>query len=268
MGDHYYLPDGTKAYDIGKREARKQGALPSVTTVQGIRDKYHINQWRIKEHLKEAYPATQLSDGYPWVEEEFVCEVMDRTRERLAKAPDHGTAYHDALEKSVKAGQVVIGDYDFKIHPESIQAVLDWLNEEGIRANKTEISFGNTVYGYGGTVDLFATRSEKRDGWTAKIPTVIDYKTKDTEPGVRPKFYPENCEQLIAYAEGLQLIAYAEGLGVDSECISVIVSRNEPGVIHVRKWKPKELAYHWRKFQLTLALWHHEHKWVPYYKEG
>jgi len=267
MGDHYYLPDGTKAYDIGKREARKQGALPSVTTVQGIRDKYHINQWMIRENLKTAYDWAGIEEqgvqyyvNIPTPQDVWVKDMMTLTSERLAKAPDHGTAYHDALEKSVKAGQVVIGDYDFKIHPESIQAVLDWLDEERIDPVSLEESFGNAELGYGGTADLLGTCYCWPNGVGRAVHDfAIDYKTKETEPGVRPKFYPENCEQLIAYIKGLHM--HATG-------ISVIVSRNEPGVIHTRKWKPKELAYHWRKFQLTLALWHHEHKWVPYYKEG
>src|SRR3982750_1919915 len=70
---HWYLPDGTPFYEVEKKDgsgkrpatladARKAGALPSVTNVLGVLAKPGLDAWRIEQGIVAALTLPRRAD--------------------------------------------------------------------------------------------------------------------------------------------------------------------------------------------------------------
>lgn len=216
-------------------DAKKNGWFPSVTTIQGLLDKPALTNWKIDEHLKQAYQwQFQEKDRYI-NQEDFIRDMKALTQDELDKAPKDGTDFHDVLEKWFKGYRGIgISTFDAKtcidvessITKECGKPSLSWITEQ---------SFVHPM-GFAGKCDLHA------DGW------VIDYKTKNTADKWKPgkMHYPEMA---------MQLAAYRVGLGLDNaRCANVFICL-EDGAVEFHEWEEEELSKQWANFADLLRIW-------------
>lgn len=228
-------------------DARKHGWYASVTTIQGMLDKPGLNDWRVTEHLKQAYEAVAYGELTPQVlremgEEEYIKRVKGWTQEQLDKAPQQGTDFHDILEKYFSDG-----------------ADIEWLSKEdrytcamvdelltktcGKQEWITEKSFVHDM-GFAGKCDIHSPE------W------VIDYKTKNDATKWKPgkMAYSEMCQQLAAYRVGLGLH--------NARCANVFVCI-PTGEVEFHEWGQEELDREFANFTDLLRIWLRNAMYVP-----
>ena len=152
---------------------------------------------------------------------------------------DAGTDIHDILERHIKGLRVP------DEHLPMCHAVVDLLNEkcgEGV-GWISEKRFCNTDYGYAGMCDLH----DEEGKW------VVDFKTKD-EVTPKTRGFPEQAEQLAAYANGLG--------APNARLANIFISRSNPTDVAFFEHKD-DMA--WLRFTHTLQLWQVTKKFGPYY---
>jgi hypothetical protein len=195
---HWYTRDGTPAYTtIGKtgerattlRDARKEGLLPSVTTINGMLSKAGLDTWKQQQVLLAALTLPRLADE---PEDEWLKRVMQDSRATGREAAERGTAIHAIIESYFE--QVYM-----PVKPAYLDAIDGALKSAfGEQPWLAERSFGHPL-GFGGKCDLIAKPiNGKGTGY------VVDFKTKDTDLD-KVDVYFEHEMQLAAYREGLNL---------------------------------------------------------------
>ena len=195
---HWYTKEGTPAYTtIGKtgerattlRDARKEGLLPSVTTIINLMSKPALSSWLQQQVLLAALTLPRESNE---PEQEWLKRVMSDSKATGREAAERGTAIHNIIQ----------GYFEQMYLPEKppyLDAIDDALkNYFGNQAWLSEKSFGHHL-GYGGKCDLMA---KPMNGQGSGF--VVDFKTKDTDLD-KVDIYFEHELQLAAYREGLNL---------------------------------------------------------------
>lgn len=218
-------------------DARKHGWHPSVTTIQGLLDKPALTDWKITEHLKQAwiYP---IADERPTLET-YLSEIKRLTQTALDKAPKDGTDFHDLMEKWMN-GEMVPDPFR-----DTCKGVETLLAEQcgHLHHWTPEQSFTHSL-GYGGKVDIHGPE------W------VIDYKTKNSADKWKPKkmHYPEMA---------MQLAAYRVGLGLDNaRCANVFICL-EDGAVEFHEWDSAELDKQFANFTDLLRIWLRNAAYIP-----
>ena len=195
---HWYTRQGTPAFTtIGKtgerpttlRDARKEGLLPSTTTIINILDKAGLTNWKLQQVLLS---ALTLPRGLQESEQEWLAMVIKDSRETGYQAANRGTAIHGIIESYF--GQVYMPEKP--LYLDAIDKVLK--DTFGEQAWLCEKSFAHPL-GYGGRVDLMA---KPINGQGTGF--VVDFKTKDTDLD-KADVYFEHELQLSSYREGLNL---------------------------------------------------------------
>ena len=242
---HWYDRDGSPRYTvIGKsgaerpttlRDARKEGYLPSVTTILRAGAAPGLERWK-REMLKLSAATLPLVAG------ESLAEWLDRVQkdadEQGIKARDLGTYIHGQIEKYL-LGE----DYDdaYTSHVEAAVAAADkWGNGCMWESEK---SFAHTL-GFGGKVDLHS-----REGY------VLDFKTKDFTSDKLPDIYDDHLMQIAAYRTGL-------GMELARGAI-LFVSTKEAGLVHLVEISDEELIRGWEMFSGLLTFWQGKNKYWP-----
>ena len=225
---HWYTRDGTPAYTtIGKtgerattlRDARKEGLLPSVTTINGMLSKAGLDTWKQQQVLLAALTLPRLADE---PEDEWLKRVMQDSRATGREAAERGTAIHAIIESYFE--QVYM-----PVKPAYLDAIDSTLKSAfGEQPWLAERSFGHPL-GFGGKCDLIAKPiNGKGTGY------VVDFKTKDTDLD-KVDVYFEHEMQLAAYREGLNLpnarcaIVFVNGTTNQVKLIEVEESRLQKG---------------------------------------
>jgi hypothetical protein len=108
-----------------------------------------------------------------------------------------------------------------------------------------EESFCDSELGYAGKCDLHG------HGW------VIDFKSKDADAMGKARGWPEQAEQLVAYANGLDT--------PNARLANVFISRSPPedGEPWAVKWFEHNDEWAWARFLATLNLWQTVNKFGP-----
>jgi hypothetical protein len=237
--NHFYLPDGRPFYEVPNangilrsvtlRDARKVGAMPSVTTVLQVLAKPALENWKVRQGILAALTLPRIADE---PEDTWLDRIHADSRAQAQAAADEGTRIHDAIEKSF-IGQRVPDEY--KPHVEAARAeiqrlfsyVTDWVAEK---------SFAHPS-GYGGKVDLHSPSTG----------IVIDYKGKDGDFSDGKKLAYEQHYQLAAYQHGLDLPRMT--------CANIFVSRTHPGKVTSHLWFHDDIDYGLKVFLKALELW-------------
>ena len=222
-------------------DARKKAWYPSVTTIQGLLDKPALTDWKIQEHLKQAYRIACNGDGYPFGIDSFLTDVKLATQEVLDKAPKDGTDFHDVLERYFTSVDIESLSKEDRY---ACAMVDESLSEHcGKQFWITEKSF---VYdmGFAGKCDIHSPE------W------VIDYKTKNTTDKWKPRkmAYPEMAMQLAAYRVGLGL--------PNARCANVFICL-EDGAVEFYEWDNAELDKQFANFADLLRIWLRNAGYVP-----
>lgn len=244
---HWYLQDGTPFYEVVSakgeprgvtlRDARKVGAVPSVTTVLQIIAKPQLEVWKVNQGILAALTLPRDKEE---CDDAYIKRVMADSKEQAIKAAEEGTRIHDAIEQSFSGGFV---PEKYAPHVESTRAeitrlfpdVKDWIAEK---------SFAHE-YGYGGKVDLHSPSTG----------IVIDFKGKDGDFSDGKKLAYDQHYQLAAYQAGLKLPA--------NKCANIFVSRTHPGKVASHTWSEADVLTGQQVFFKALSLWQEIKGYVP-----
>lgn len=254
---HWYLQDGTPFHfqPDGRattlRHARKENALPSVTTIMNLLDKPALTNWKMKQVLLASLTLPQIENEPP---DNFAARIMRDAFKESEDARDRGSEIHNAIETWWKGKPLPKGDIG-EIAWQAINQIIDYCDCDEFTPEATVVGDG-----YGGMVDLHNDEF------------VIDYKTKDITD--KKLAYPEHCMQLAAYEKALpprvdpeKAYLYAQvGVTPDYDtrrCINVFIDRTEPGKVIIHEWSPEEVEHEWRRFQLLVKLWQLSKNYYP-----
>jgi len=246
----HYVPmttrDGTRPTrmsDVKKIWANKGFCVPSVTTVLNILSKPALENWKINQHLKQAFELDQsvLSyelGGYVTLEK-YQEEVKRLTSIEMDLAPSAGTNFHKAMENYING---TTEDWEL---PEKVYETIK--SETGSKDFIAEKSFSTPFYG--GSLDLYNGKD-----W------IIDYKTKQTKDKFKPG---KMCFQ----DHSIQLSAYREGLGLtNAKCANVFVCL-EDGQIDFHVHSEEELKKGKNLFHHALQIWYIRNRSDHYQKQ-
>lgn len=219
---HYYLKDGTPFYEVpyadpkkGMRrttlaDARKVGALPSVTTLLSILRKPALETWLIEQAVL-AVMTTPRRPGE--ADDAFIQRVLHTEKQQdqqTEAAMDLGTRIHDAIESDLKGGPVP----DMLLrYTEPVRLQIEKLG----KVIKTEaVTIGQ---GYAGRIDL--ELGNESEIW------IIDFKTSTKLP--QKKSWDEHVIQLSAYAAAERIKFWEDKRPIKTA--NIYISTKEPGQI-------------------------------------
>ena len=236
---HWYTKDGTPAYTtIGKtgerattlRDARKEGLLPSVTTIINLLSKAGLDTWKQQQVL---LAALTLPRGFKETEDEWLKRVMQDSKATGREAAERGTAIHAIIE----------GYFEQMYLPEKpayLDAIDSALNNAfGSQPWLAEKSFGHHL-GYGGKCDLMA---KPINGQGTGF--VVDFKTKDTD-----------LDKIDIYFEHqLQLAAYREGLNLPNARCAIVFVNGTTNQVKLVEVEESQLQKSWECFQHLLRVY-------------
>ena len=234
----------TRISDVRKMWKEGRVIVPSVTTILNVLAKPALINWKIDQHLEQAFKHIDLPRDIHYTESDYIFDIKRLTEQEMDKAPSAGSDFHKMMELFLTE----------KLPPEFnansdifrlCQNVLEVIEDKTDTTKEywcSETSF--VADGYGGQIDLL---TRFNDSWT------IDYKTKQTAD----KFKPGK----MAYDEhSMQLAAYREGLGLPNARAANVFICLEDGQIDFHEHKEEELQKGWTMFQHALAIWKLQHE--------
>lgn len=249
---HWYDREGNPRYEVqGKtglkpttlREARKEGWVPSVSTVWGdVVAKPMLNRWMQNELMDAIY--TEFIHADDAGKDQF-SELQEMARKRFSKKQqevmNRGTMVHDQLELYFN-GIKVSPEYEEICH--NVQQKLNEVCDSGDWV--AEHAFAHHS-GFGGKTDLH------NDEW------VIDFKTKEfpANPNVKKMVYDDY---------GAQLAAYNFGMGNTRRIMNLFIDVGEGH--RVLEWEHEDTTRYAGMFNHALSLWKLVKKYDPSWSDN
>lgn len=206
------------------RDARKDGLVPSVTTVMSVAAKPGLEAWKLNQAFLSALTLPPIPGESL---DAFKKRAELDSREHARAAAELGTAVHASLEGFYRGNQYPLA------HAPMVEAAVSALDDYfGRHQWLPEKSFCSPL-GYGGKVDLHSADA------------VIDFKTKEFGPDDKLQAFDEQI---------IQLDAYRHGLGYPSAVMAnLFISVSHPGT--VRLIVHPQNGRHFQMFQHLLAYW-------------
>ena len=266
---HWYLPDGTPFYELdypetskarvflewknnGKqgprprmkaslRDARKVGALPSVTNIISILEKPQLIAWKVEQGIIAALTMPDrerqaFGDDLDALAAK-VAQDADETKNAAAK---FGSAMHSAIENWIMSSEV---PDDTTILPH-FEKFVAWWNENVEEIYWTEQCLVGD--GYAGRGDLKA----RIKGHGVAI---VDFKTRKQDGRGKFASYDEDGMQLAAYREADMFL---DDTGPPAEhCISLYINSGEPKPPVLKVWDQEDITRLHRAFLAAKDLW-------------
>ena len=225
---HWYTKTGEPAYTrIAKNgnvrnttlaDAKKEGLLPSVTTIINVLAKPGLDRWKQEQVLLASLTLPRLENE---PEADWLKRVTEDSRATGQDAMSRGTAMHNVLEAYFS--QVYLPEY-----PDYTRRTEEALrNHFGDQFWVCEQSFAHEL-GYAGKCDLSSAEG-----------IIVDFKTKESLENA--SVYPDHILQLSAYAHGLKMPM--------ARCAICFVSETETQVHEI---KQEDLQKHWEMFKCLL----------------
>lgn len=225
----------TRITDVRKWWKEGKKVEPSVTTVYDVLGKPALINWKIDQHLAQAYRNPDLSadDEYGYIQ-----EIKRLTEMEMDKAPAAGSDLHKLMEKFLLC-TLPDSDPSYELCQSIQLSILDntiKTVESGMWAAKPEVQFVSDL-GYSGQVDLVISNQ-----W------IIDYKTKQTKDKFKPgkMVWDEHRMQLAAYRNGLELNT--------AKCANIFICL-EDGQIDFHEHTKADLDKGLAMFKHCLGLW-------------
>jgi hypothetical protein len=238
-GGHWYDREGAPAYTTLSKQgverpttladARKEGLVPSVTTILNVLSKPALEIWKVKQGILCALTLPRMAGES---DDNFLGRVLEDSKRQAIEAAAEGSRIHDAIEQYFK------GSYVPNKYRPHVDSVIEELGQmfPGVDDWQAEDSFCHPL-GYGGKVDLHSPSTG----------IVTDFKTKDGLPDTWGRLHYDQNIQLAAYQFGLELPSI--------ECANIFVSRDPAGGAKGHIWKLKEIEHGWETFEAALRLW-------------
>lgn len=244
---HWYSRDGRPRYQIKAKssglmrgttlaDAKREGFVPSVTTVTSIVAKPALTNWLIDQaiHAALTMPRGVMSEA------DYIAAIKTDGRASAKAAAEEGDRIHNAIEQSFMGEQI---PSEYRLHVGAVREKLIELFPD-VSDWRAEDSFAAEV-GYGGRVDLHSPSTG----------IVVDFKTKDGD---------FTDKKRLAYDQDVQLAAYQRGLSLPrNRCANVFVSRTHPGKVAAHVWTAESIDRAWDEFLCILALWKAQKKFDP-----
>ncbi len=254
---HYYDLEGNPAYGASVIQARKNNYLPSITTVNGIIDKYNLGIWKQEQAIKATLEALQeyrfngvneLNIGN-W---ELVKLINIMLKENTLKAAEFGSLIHKMIENYLNKtwnGK----DNEFAKNPKW-EVVKKWIDKNIEGSYELEKSFGNKHLGFGGRIDFIGTVKGQK--------VFIDFKTQKIKKG-KPHYWEEMGYQLAAYRKyNSQIEKFIPGEN-GYKCMTVLITTNESiHEVHTKIWPETWQEMKENKIRAGVPL---EHCWSVFW---
>ena len=252
---HWYLRDGSAYHEVVRadgngmrsvtlRDARKVGALPSVTNILGVMAKPGLDAWKQEQAILAALTLPRRDDE---ALDAFARRVVEDMSDQVRSAADLGSAVHAGIEVYLQTG-------DMPENPDVLRLlapVKQWIDDHIERIGLVETVAVHSELGFAGRIDVVA-KLKFSSAWT-----VIDFKTQKMKPNAKGLYQPTFYE-----AWPLQLMAYFEAMRSEGECsrrlediASVVINSVEPTPVKVKVWPREEHPSYWRAFQSARELW-------------
>ena len=241
---HWYKPDGSAAYGSTLREARKEGLLPSVTTVTSLLAAPGLEAWKQSQLVLAALtmPQDELGDDL----DKAAARIVSDAKQAGQDAATRGTEIHNDCEAILRNGKWKPGLINDAVH--------QWVSDNVESVEWCEKTLVDTLTGYAGRADALIEHVEHGL-------VLVDWKSqkfKKQKKGFKPTFY----EKWI-----LQLAAYAECISKPVRCMSVAINtqaESEDDVIIVDKlWDQEEQGEAFRQFINLHSLWCWDRNYHP-----
>lgn len=244
---HWYSRAGEPRYQVKAKstglmrgttlaDAKREGFVPSVTTVTSIVAKPALTTWLIDQAIHAA--LTLPRGDIP--EADYIAAIKLDGKASAKAAAEEGDRIHNACEEAIKTGNCLP---EYNRHVAGVLCELARLFPD-VHDWRAEDSFASEI-GYGGKVDLHSPSTG----------IVVDFKTKDGDfsDGKR-----------LAYDQDVQLAAYQRGLGLPrNKCANLFISRTHPGKVASHVWAAEAIDRAWEEFVCILALWKVQKKFDP-----
>ena len=259
---HWYLPSGETYHTVLSadgvtprpttlRDARKVGALPSVTSVLGIIAKAGLEAWKLEQAILSALTLPRGRNEPLDVYAKRITTDMDA---QVRASAEVGVKIHAACQEYALKRTCTL-EADLVPYWEPWKVWFDANVQEVRRVEEVVIS---RSHGYGGTMDLECWLTGF--GWT-----VVDFKTQKVKKAAsgepRPAFYETWPLQLAAYrrAIGGHVASVENPMG--ERLASVVIDVERPRPVAVRVWD--ETAEYWHVFEAALAMWRYMKDYDP-----
>jgi len=244
---HYYTRTGEPVHG-NLRDARKVGALPSVTNGLSILAKPGLIFY-LQENAILSTLSLPRFDNEP--EDEFVKRVVLDSRKEVEAAAERGTYTHSLCEILADGGDKPADlRKGFEPHWESLK---NWFSKVH-KIHSSEQVLVNEDVGYAGRVDLIA-EIVATDGPRVEV---IDFKTRKFKKGKtgddKADSYSTDLYQLSAYC-----FAHFDE---PTWCRNVYIDP-ATGSISEKEWSPEEVGAAFEVFQAICVIWRAEKKYDP-----
>lgn len=238
---HWYDREGGPAYQVPYadpskgmrnttlRDAKKEGFVPSVTSILNIPAKPGLERWKQNQLLEAAWSARETTLG----QEAWNRSIVEKASEIGSTTAAIGTAIHANIEEYYLTGEILSPEYE--THVMNVDMALENYYPGGFVAER---SFSHPL-GFGGKVDLSVQSDEIPRG------IVFDFKSKDFDEDKKPKdlAWPEMAIQLDAYRNGLEMPS--------AQMVSIFIDR-ETGIVKTFDW---EEGSYFEQFKCLLKYW-------------
>jgi len=249
---HYYSAEGLM-YDTDLRQARKDKLFASVTTQQKIEASPGLEVWKQNELLKLtlSHPLLDGEDA-----DNFIRRIKKTHWDLSKDTMELGTRIHDAIHTCLEKN-VGVDCIDDDLVP-YVSPAINYCREKEFIIKDLEKPLVNVDEAYAGMADCIAETP-------CGLKFILDWKSKKTKPGEKIKPYPDQMEQISAYAVaywGLDAIQRGEVYGINAYISTTEIidgfARFERCV-----YEPKDLLDSYEKFQAVCQLWRLRNKYDP-----
>lgn len=197
-GSGYLIPTRTDRGGLRTSEKQKALKVPGVTTVLDVIDKPGLIHWHVANTAAYAVAnANILAErdidwGFRYLQyytrrkidyDDPLVDLHNYSTGVLNDLADTGTIIHEAIEAYVKDDYFGAPNFTRQEQVDAFECFLNWVDNNGIKFEHSEITVVNPDEGYAGTLDLVLKMDGKRylvDVKTSKYP-----KDKDTG-GIKP----------------------------------------------------------------------------------
>jgi hypothetical protein len=216
------------------REARKEGWVPSVTTILGLANKPALTNWMVDQGILAALTTPRI-DGEP--EADYLSRIKISSKEQASKAAERGTLIHGWVQKGFE-GKIIPAHEGCPEH-------------EGWRYYESAF---HELYKHCGKYMLWSSeKSFARDGYGGKCDLhnenhVIDLKTTDKDLATI-KTWDEHSWQLSSYRHGL---------GVEGAKCGILYISVKDATSKLMWIDEDELRKGFKCFLDLLSFWYHK----------
>lgn len=224
LSAHWYTKDGKAAHDADLRRARKEGLLPSVSTIQKIKSNPFLESWKIEQAILSALTLPKLINEDEFT---FAKRVAKDSQEGSRAAADEGTRIHGLCEDYLKHGVI----------DPKVESFASWIKDMGGRWTSEKIYICED---YAGCVDLHSDT------------IIADIKTQDVKD--KPNFYDSYAVQLAAYSDLVPCVF--------ESYISIVIDR-KTGRLFEKTWTEDEIYRARLIFHNLKSIWKLERNYYP-----